>query len=55
MAIIQVLDETYQCAVGVVDLRLALTLEVFFIKLILELLPEDVFYIRYLAPLVHLV
>ena len=43
MVIIQVLDETCHYAVGVIDVRLALTLEVFFIQKLQEFLLEDVF------------
>ena len=48
------IDDPYHCVVGVVDVCLALTLEVFFIQWLQELMFEDVFCIYQLVPLVHL-
>ena len=47
MAIIQVLDYSFQCEVGEVDVHLALTLEIFFIQQLHELMLEDVFFVRH--------
>ena len=54
MIIIQVIDEPFQCEVGVVDVRLVMTLVVFFIQWLQEFLIEDVFLVHYLTQLVHL-
>ena len=54
MFIIQLLDEPCQCVVGLVDVHLSLTLEVFFIQQLKESLLEGVLCVHHLAPLVHL-
>ena len=54
MFIMQVRDEPCQFAAGVIDVCLALNLEVFFIERTRDLLLEDIFYVKHLAPLVQL-
>ena len=54
MFITKVMDEPCQCAVGIVDVRLALNLELFFIQKTKEFLIEDVFCVYHLVPLVLL-
>ena len=54
MAIMQVMDDTCQCAVGLVDVRLALNLEVFSIQRLKEFLIEDFFCVHHLTLLVQL-
>ena len=55
MVLIQVLDKTCQCRVGVLYVHLAFALEVFFIQIIKDFLLEDVLCVHYLAKLVHLI